>query len=57
MKTLYIANISPEAIALLQKGWSTNVVVGVMAMALNLIGEDRPTNIIYREHWRFWVRV
>jgi hypothetical protein len=42
---------------LLQKGWSTRVVVGVVAKALDSCGEVRPTDIIYREHRRFGVRV
>ncbi len=57
MKTLHIAYISPEAIALLQKRWSTKVVVGVVAMASDSCGKDGPTNIIYHEHWGFGVRV
>jgi hypothetical protein len=35
VKTLYPANISPETIALLQKGWSIKLVVGEVAMALD----------------------
>jgi hypothetical protein len=57
VKTLHIAYISPEAIALLQKRWSTKVVVGVVAMASDSCGKDGPTNIIYHEHWGFGVRV
>ncbi len=34
MKTLYPANISPEAMALLQKGCSTKFVAAVVAMDL-----------------------
>jgi hypothetical protein len=38
VKTLYPANKSPETILLLQKGWSTKLVI--VAMTLDSCGED-----------------
>jgi hypothetical protein len=56
VKTVCLANISPEAVALLKKGWTTKV---VLALALHSCGEDelfKTSNIIFREHWRGWIR-